>query len=337
MQSIGEAIKAGATLKGCCNFLMISVRTIQRWRKAPLVADQRKGPKKWEHKFTKSEEQEMLSVANSLEFKDLTPNQFVPMLADRGIYLASERSFYRLLKKKKMNKHRGRGRAKMSRKPLELHAVRPNEVWSWDITYLKSGIKGHYYFLYLIMDIYSRAIVGWEVHEEQNCDHSSKLIERSCAEQRIKKGDLALHSDNGGPMKGATMLSTLQRLGVIPSFNRPSVSSDNPFSESLFKTLKYVPSYPEKGFESLQITKEWVEKFVRWYNYNHLHSQISFVTPMDRHEGSDEEILNKRREVYTKAKRSNPLRWKKGIRNWEKISIVSLNPEKIMKDYYQVA
>ncbi len=139
---------------------------------------------------------------------------------------------------------------------------------------------------------------------------------------------LVLHSDNGGPMKGSTMLATLQRLGVVPSFSRPGVSNDNPFSESLFRTMKYRPGYPSQPFTSEQEAQRWVDGFVYWYNTEHLHSEIRFVTPDDRHYGREIEILNRRERVYTQAQQRNPNRWTGSIRNWKPVAIVRLNPEK---------
>jgi transposase InsO family protein len=207
-----------------------------------------------------------------------------------------------------------------------LIAARPNVVWSWDITYLKSPVKGMFYYLYLIMDVFSRYIVGWSVEEVESAEHSARLISGTCLAQGVLEDQLTLHSDNGGPMKGATMLATLQKLHVAPSFSRPSVSDDNPFSESLFKTLKYRPSYPDGAFASLFEAKTWVEKFVIWYNTEHLHSGIRFVTPQSRHEGRDIQILRDRHAVYEKAKLANPGRWSGETRNWSVIEKVRLNP-----------
>ena len=337
MKYTKESILLGASQKSCCNLIGISVRTFERWKKTPFKKDQRAGPKSWKHKLTIEEKEYMKIIANGPEYRDLTPNQLVPKLADKGVYIASERSFYRVLKEAKMNKHRGKSAAKRSRKPLHLVASKPNQVWSWDITYLHSPIRGEYYYLYLVMDIYSRAIVGWSLHTEQTSDLSSKLIDKCCINEGIRKNQLTLHSDNGSPMKGATMLATLQKLGVVASFNRPSVSSDNPFSESLFKTLKYRPGYPDKAFKSVIECNEWIGKFVEWYNYTHLHSEISYTTPMSRHLNKDKQILENRKVVYTRAKELHPLRWMNKIRDWNKIEKVSLNPEKVVKRYYEVA
>jgi transposase InsO family protein len=175
------------------------------------------------------------------------------------------------------------------------------------------------------MDIYCLKIVGFEVHDQQCSDVASQLINDICKAERVSCDKLTLHSDNGGPMKGATMLATLQRLGVLPSFSRPSVSNDNPFSKALFKTLKYCPQYPSKPFKSVADANAWAIEFVRWYNEEHLHSGIQFVTPGSRHRGEDIEILAKRREVYEEAKSKSPQRWSGSIRSWEYIGDVMLN------------
>jgi putative transposase len=181
------------------------------------------------------------------------------------------------------------------------------------------------------MDVFSRFIVGWTIEEVESADHAAKLITRICNQEGILQDQLTLHADNGAPMKGATMLATLQWLGVASSFSRPSVSDDNPFSESLFKTLKYRPSYPDGAFSSLSEAQEWVTRFVQWYNTEHLHSGIRFVTPASRHAGVDADILIKRSVVYEKAKLANPLRWSGQTRNWSIIKEVHLNPRKDKK------
>jgi transposase InsO family protein len=175
------------------------------------------------------------------------------------------------------------------------------------------------------MDVFSRKIVGWQVHETESSEYSSQLLTRICREEGVEKNKVIIHSDNGGPMKGATMLATMQRLGVIPSFSRPSVSNDNPFSESLFKTIKYCPQYPSKPFETVKDAIHWVSEFVSWYNTQCLHSAISFTTPESRHCGEDQEILKKRDNVYRIAKQKNPQRWSGRTRNWEKVESVRLN------------
>ena len=201
-------------------------------------------------------------------------------------------------------------------------------MWSWDITYLKSSVKGRFYYLYLVVDVFSRMIVGWSVHEEESDELARDLIREACLRHGVDPEKLVLHSDNGGPMKGATMLATLQWLGIVPSFSRPSVKDDNAYSEALFRTLKYRPEYPAAPFENLESARRWVEEFVEWYNHEHRHSGIRSCTPASRHYGEDVSILEKRKEVYEEARRRRPDRWTRRTRNWDQITEVRLNPDK---------
>lgn len=267
----------------------------------------------------------MITLATSKEFCDLSPNQIIPKLADRGEYIGSESSLYRVLKAKKLLTHRGFSKPKTMIRPKGYEVFGPRELFSWDITYLKSEVRGQYFYLYLFMDVFSRKIVGWDVHERELSELSSKLLTRICREEGIEKNAVVIHADNGGPMKGGTMLATMQRLGVIPSFSRPSVSNDNPFSESLFKTMKYCPQYSSNPFKTIKEAIQWVSEFVSWYNTKCLHSAISFTTPDSRHCGYDEDILKQRDNVYKIAKQKNPQRWSGNTRNWEKIKSVRLN------------
>ena len=324
---ISEAIHSGARKDKACDVLGISSRTIERWKNSSEAGDLRKGPiTQPANKFTIKERGAIIKICVSTEFKDLPPTQIVPRLADKGQYLGSESTFYRTLKEEEMLSHRDDTKPKRRRIPNEYIATGPNQVWSWDVTYLKTYTKGLFFYLYLIMDVYSRKIVGWNIHHEDNSENGSILAEITCILEGIEKGQVVLHSDNGCSQKGATMLGTLERLGVTASFSRPSVSNDNPYSESLFKTLKYVPLYPEKGFSIIEEAKTWVEKFVIWYNTVHLHSSIKFVTPMDRHMGLDKGILNKRAKIYKLAREKNPNRWSGETRNWKHIEKVGLNP-----------
>ncbi len=274
------------------------------------------------------EKQAIVEVSSSPEYRDLSPWQMVARLADAGRYLGSESSFYRVLKQKDLLSHRQKSKPRAHRRPKDLLARNPNEVWSWDITYMNSPVRGAYYYLYLVEDIFSRMIVGWTIEEVESADHAGWLIDRICQEQGIAKRQLTLHSDNGGPMTGATMVATLKRLEVIPSLSRPAVSNDNPYSESLFKTLKYRPSYPDSAFSGIDQAREWVRRFVQWYNTEHLHSAIRFVTPSSRHLGLDKAILVKRSAVYEQAKHKHPRRWSGPTRNWSPITEVFLNPKK---------
>ena len=262
---------------------------------------------------------------NSQEFRDMNPYQIVAQLADQDRYLASEATMYRILKEAGQSTHRQASSPKKHQKPMELTATAPNQIWTWDITYLPGPTKGIFFYLYMVIDLYSRKVVAWQVHTREDSTHASELIQEGCYQEGVSRGQLVLHSDNGSPMKGATMLATLQQLGVMPSFSRPSVSNDNPYSESLFKTLKYRPWYPRRPFQSLSEAREWVEHFVRWYNLEHRHSKLEYVTPNDRHTGQDKVILAHRRAVYQRAKLAHPERWSGQTRQWAAPTEVTLN------------
>jgi transposase InsO family protein len=326
---IDRAVESGARLKNAATIVGLSARTIIRWRQQGDGRDQRKGPAAAPaNALSEQEKQRILQISNSAPFRDLSPKQIVPKLADQGVYLASESSFYRVLKEHKMLTHRQASKPAVCHRPKQHVATGPCQVWSWDITYLKTSVKGLFFYLYMIVDVWSRKIIAAQVFEKESMDHSAMLMAHACSLHGVKPDELVLHSDNGGPMKGATMLATLHKLGVIPSFSRPSVSNDNPYSESLFRTMKYRPEYPAKPFENIVQAQSWVDDFVFWYNTQHLHSSIRFITPDDRHFGREQHILANRRKVYEKARRRNPNRWSKDIRNWNPVHLVWLNPEK---------
>ena len=325
---IDEAVQSGARLEKAAHVLGLSKRAIQRWRKHGPKEDKRKGPQTPPaHALTSLEKERVINIAVSKEMRDLSPKQIVPKLADQGMYIASESSFYRILRERNMQKHRESSQPAVHHKPKEHVATGPNQVWSWDITYLKSQIKGQFYYLYMILDVWSRFIIQAKVFAAESMDNSSRLFVAACQSQGINPDGLVLHADNGGPMKGSTMLATLQKLGVVPSFSRPRVSDDNPYSEALFRTVKYRPEYPAKPFQSMTEAQKWVDSFVSWYNHKHLHSAIRFVSPADRHYGQEESILAARRQVYEQARAQNPSRWSTKTRNWKPITEVVLNPE----------
>jgi transposase InsO family protein len=201
-------------------------------------------------------------------------------------------------------------------------------VWSWDITCLATTVRGTFFYLYLIMDLYSRKIVGWEVYSEESAAHAASVVGKAHLREGVRANALVLHSDNGAPMKGATMLATLQRLGVAPSFSRPAVSNDNPFSESLFNTFKRHPDFPEKPFDTPATARAWVAKFACWYNDKHRHSALKFVTPAQRHRGQDTDLLAQRHALYQTARAQYPERWSGTTRNWTPPPTVFLNPGK---------
>lgn len=325
---LGEAIRNGARQRQACAAIGMSERTLQRWREEPQGDLRPLRIQQPLNKLDDLERQRILAVSNSSEFGHLPPSQIVPRLADQGKYIASESSFYRVLRAANQLRHRSASRPTQGHKPRALAATRPNEIYSWDITYLPSSVRGVYFYLYLFLDIFSRKIVGWQVYEEERSDLAAEVISDICAREKIQPQQVVLHSDNGGPMKGATMVATLQKLGVIPSLSRPAVSNDNPYSESLFKTMKYRSEYPGQAFSDLTDARRWVAKFVNWYNEEHRHSAIRFVTPAQRHARKDEAMLAARNAVYAAAKARNPHRWSGPTRNWDPIRIVHLNPAK---------
>jgi transposase InsO family protein len=324
---LDEAVRAGARLFRACEVIGLSLRTVQRWRREKDGGeDRRAGPRRAPaNKLSPSQRREVLEVVNSPELCDLSPHQIVPELADQGIYLASERTIYRLLAEESQLSHRQRSRAPVHERPRGYVAHGPNEVWSWDITYLLSPVRGQFFYLYLILDVWSRKIVGAQVYGRECMSLAAELFERSCAREGVDPSRLVLHADNGGPMKGSTMLATLHRLEVEASFSRPRVSDDNPYSEALFRTLKYRPEYPPECFETLEHAQEWVDRFEYWYNHVHRHSALRFVTPEQRHSGRESEILASRQAVYEQARERHPERWSGPLRNWEPVGAVCLN------------
>ena len=238
-------------------------------------------------------------------------------------------SFYRVLRRHGELAHRGRAKEPVCRpRPTTFHATAPNQVWSWDCTWLPGPVKGLFFYLVMILDVYSRKIVGWEVFHTESAHHASLVIRRAVLAEGLIDQPLVLHADNGSPFKGATLLETLHALNITPSYSRPRVSNDNAFSEALFRTCKYVPGYPTGGFEGLRAARRWVAGFVRWYNSEHRHSAIRFVTPDERHRGADRAILARRDKLNQAARAKNPARWSGKTRNWDPIEVVSLNPER---------
>ena len=332
IELVNEAVAAGARKDKACAELGISERTAQRWeRDGEIAADKRPTTIRPEpgNKLGEAERETILATCHRPEYASLPPSQIVPRLADQGRYLGSESTFYRVLREADEQHHRGRSRAPREPKPLSTHcATGPRQVWTWDITWLPAAVKGMFFYLYVILDIYSRKVVGWEVYAEESAEHASVLVQRAVLREGCGHTPLVLHSDNGSPMKGATLLETLHKLGITPSYSRPRVSNDNPYSEAAFRTCKYRPEYPAEGFANLDEARQWVLAFVRWYNEEHRHSGIRFVTPAQRHRGEDEAILAQRRIVYEQAKARHPERWSGGIRNWDVVGEVWLNPEK---------
>jgi transposase InsO family protein len=334
-QAVHEAHQAGARLRPACELAGITVRTLQRWKAGDgLVRGDRRPDVLREppaHALSDAERARLLQVANEPRFADVPPARIVPMLADEGVYLASESSFHRVLRAAGQNAHRGRAKSPQAVRPPTTHvATAPNQVWCWDMTFLPSVIIGNWFYLYLILDLYSRKIVGWEVHETDSADHAAHLVRRTALAEGIHTAlqKPVLHGDNGATLKATTVLAMLHWLSIKPSYSRPRVSDDNAYAEALFRTAKYRPEFPAKGFASLDEARAWGARFVHWYNVEHRHSGIGYVTPAQRHAGEDHAVLAARHEVYVRARAANPRRWSGTTRDWTPRGAVTLNPER---------
>ena len=334
-QEIGVAHAAGARLHQACEVVGIDLRTLHRWKaQEGLTAGDRRPhavrplPS---HALSDSERAEIVRVANEPRFAAVPPARIVPMLADDGVYLASESTFSRVLRDEGQAAHRGRAKKPRTVRPPTTHvATAPRQVWCWDMTYLPAAVIGMWFHLYLILDLYSRKIVGWEVHATDDSVHAAHLVRRTALAEGIATmlTKPVLHGDNGATLKATTVLGMLYWLGVKPSYSRPRVSDDNAYAESLFRTAKYRPEFPPKGFADLDAARTWAAEFVRWYNDEHRHSGIRYVTPGQRHCGADQAILAARHELYLKARERNPARWSGTTRDWSPIGAVTLNPER---------
>ena len=325
MELIDEATRAGCRRRVACEALGLTLRTLERWERQGL-RDRRKGSRASPgNALSVTEREQIIDVLNSEQYQDMSPHQIVPDLADQGIYMASESTVYRIMREEKLNKHRQASRPARNRKPEPLVATEVNQIWSWDITLLPRPVHGLYWYLYMTMDLFSRKIVAWQIHDRECSELAASLITEGCYIEGVERDQLTLHSDNGGPMKSSTMLATLKALGVMGSFSRPSVSDDNAYSEALFRTLKYRPGYPSKPFSDITQARQWVEGFVNWYNHEHRHSAIKYVTPAQRHSGLDASILQNRHELYKQAQAKRSERWTTRTRDWSYIAKVTLN------------
>ena len=335
-QNIDTARQSGARLHPACQSAGITPRTLQRWNTHGGLESGDGRPQAVRptprHALSELERAQLIKVANEPRFAAIPPARIVPMLADEGVYLASESSFGRVLAQAGQNAHRGRAKAARASRPPTTHiATHPGQVWCWDMTYLPAAkLLGRWFYLYLILDIYSRKIISWEVHAEDSAAHAADVVNRAALAEAVHAmiSKPVLHGDNGATLKATTVLAMLNWLGVAPSYSRPRVSNDNAYAESLFRTAKYRPEFPVHGFADLDAARAWAKHFVYWYNVEHRHSGINYVSPEQRHVGDDVAILAARDALYQQAKHANPQRWSGGTRNWKPIRAVTLNPER---------
>jgi putative transposase len=258
-----------------------------------------------------AEEQEIADVLHDIRFVDKAPAEIYAELLDGGKYLCSISTMYRILRKlKEVQERRNISRHRNYEAP-ELLATGPNQVWSWDITKIKGPSKGIYYYLYAIIDIYSRYTVGWLIATREKAEIAEHLIEVTCERQKVDPESLTIHSDRGSSMNSKLVADLLLDLGVTKSLNRPHVSNDNPYSESQFKTLKYRPEFPQR-FGCIEDARAHCDRFFQWYNKEHYHSGIKLLTPHVLHYGQGEDCLQKRHVVIQKAFANNPERFVNG-------------------------
>ncbi|MGB5446599.1 MAG: IS3 family transposase [Psychromonas sp.] len=330
MSDINIARGHGAALSKCCHIIGINSSTYIRWHKAGQVIDDQRSTAQRPvpiNKLSAEEKQTILEVCCQKEYADLPPTQIVPLLLDKGIWHGSESTYYRILRQENMLTHRGVSAQAIKRNVPRLKASKPNDIWCWDVSLLKTHVIGQFFYLHLFLDLYSRKIILAEVLLSESADNASMLTKQAVAREKALSSQVprVLHSDNGGPMRSATLQGTLQTLGISRSFNRPYTSNDNAFAESIFKTLKYCPKYPASGFKTLEDAQTWVMLFTRWYNGEHLHSGLNFVTPNQRHNGGDKAQLRKRKMVIELAKSKRPERWSGKTRNCDPVGDVYIN------------
>ena len=332
--NINTVCRSGAALHRACSIAGVSLNCWYCWQQdGAIVPDRRLDCVRAEpaNKLSGAECAAILNLCNSERFGSLPPSQIVPILTDEGRYLASESSFYRVLRQPGQAYCRGRAATPRTvSRPTSHTATAPNQVWSWDVTWLLGAVKGQFYKLYLIEDISSRFPVGWEVHAEETGELAADLVQHAVLGQRCAARPLVLHADNGAPMKSYSLKAKLEALGTTASHSRPRVSNDDPFSESLFRTFKYWPKWPRKGFPTIELARRWVARFIDWYSTEHRHSGIRFVTPAQRHQRQDQSLLQRRHVVYKTARLARPERGSSATRNWSWIDQVQLNPDRML-------
>jgi len=296
-------------VKAACNALGVSRATFYR-RRAPVAVAQQPRPRP-SRALSAEERATALALLDSDRFVDRSPAEVVATLLDEGTYVCAERTMYRLLASRaEVRDRRGQREHPQYTKP-ELVASAPNEVWSWDITKLLGPKKWTYYYLYVVMDIYSRMVVGWMLADRENANLAGTLISESCAKHGVQPDVLTLHSDRGAPMTAKCTAQLLADLGVTRSLSRPRVSDDNPFSEAQFKTLKYHPGFPRR-FASQEAAHTYCRSFFPWYNHEHRHGGIAMLPPSAVHDGRADEVLRGREAVMNGAYERSPERFPNG-------------------------
>ena len=316
MIQTAQELAASHGIAAACAVLAVPRSSLYRARPAPAVAQAvlpepeaptRPAPPRALSSIEKAQVRELL---NSARFEDLAPREVYAQLLDEERYLCSISTMYRILAEHaELRERRNQLRHPAYRKP-ELLAIGPKQVWSWDITKLRGPSKGLYYYLYVIIDIYSRYVVGWMIAEVESAELAEQLIAETCAKQGVQRAQLTIHADNGSPMIAKTVAILLADLGVAKSHSRPHVSNDNPYSEAQFKTLKYRPDYPQR-FGSLADARTWGRSFFTWYNDQHHHTGLGLLTPAAVHAGRAETVRQQHQMVLEQAFQAHPERFVK--------------------------
>lgn len=309
MRQTAEQLAPSVGVTTACQVLGVP-RSSLYWARQPKAAA--KPRPKPSRALSDQERADVRAVLNSERFQDSPPRQVYATLLDEQTYLCHWRTMYRILNEhNEVHERRNQLQHPRSAKP-ELVATGPNQLWSWDITKLRGPVKWHYYYLYVILDVFSRYVVGWLLAEQESAKLAETLIAESCAKQQIARDELTLHADRGGPMKAKTVGQLLIDLGITQSHSRPHVPDDNPYSEAQFKTLKYHSDFPGR-FGSFQAALSWARRFFPWYNHQFYHSSLSLLTPASVHYGQAGIILDQRQQVLQAAYEAHPERFGQGI------------------------
>ena len=278
---------------------------------APVAPMQNRPRPQPAHALSLVEKDRVATTLNSDRFCDLAPRQVYAQLLDEGLYLCHWRTMYRILAENGQVQERRPQRAPRVYHKPRLRATGPNQVWSWDITLLPGPTRGHFYYLYVILDVYSRYVVGWLLALCESAELAETLVATTCIKQGIQREQLTLHADRGSAMRSLTLAQLLSELGVAKSHTRPYTPNDNPFSEAQFKTLKYRPDYPGQ-FSNWESAQNWLQAFFYWYNQQHCHTGLALMTPAVVHYGRADRVSGKRQQVMDMAYKIHPERFRGG-------------------------
>ena len=333
-----EAAKKLASIvnwtQACLALGVARVSAYRFWKRKETPAPRE--PVKPERSLSDAEKEHVLDTLNSERFADIAPQEVYATLLDEGIYLCSVRTMYRILEENKEIRERRNQAAHVEYAKPELLSTRPNELWSWDITKLKGPVKWSYFHLYVIIDVFSRYVVGWMVAERESAELAKKLISETIRKQEADPTQLTIHADRGSSMKSKCVALMLSDLGVTKTHSRPQVSNDNPFSESQFKTMKYRPEFPTR-FGSIQDGRAFCVGFFNWYNTEHHHSGIALLTPEMVHYGLAEEVTMNRKVTLARAYQLHPERFVRNQPEPPKLpTAVWINPPAIVSNTLQL-